>query len=341
MSEIRRDLLTGKWVIFATGEGLTTRDFWLRREGAVEPEPCPFDNGQEAATPPELFAVRPNDSLPNTPGWTVRVITDRLPILRPEAAEPRDDSPTHELHPARGHHEIVVLTPKHQTGLGELSSGEIETVLGVIRDRHRALTSREDVEHVLTMINHGRESGASLNHAHAQLFGLPFVPEDLEDELTWSEAHLQRTGGCLMCREVSFETKKQLRVIAENDEFVAYMPFASRFPFQVTVAAKTHSARFEETSDGHISELAPLLKQVLGMLFDRLDDPPYNLVIRSSPSRRASDLSFHWYIDILTRELFAANFELVSDVWVNSVTPESATRLLLSGEPEPRTQAGN
>lgn len=326
--EIRRDLLSGKWVIFATGEGFTSRDFLLRRAGRAKGEPCPFCEGQEGETGPEIYALREPGSEPDTTGWSVRVIPDRSPILEPHIADAIDVTATHTVRPPHGHHEVIVLTPEHFRALADLSHEEMVRVVTVLRDRYRELVNLDGVEHVVLMINHGREAGASLRHAHAQLFALPFIPEGLREELELSADHLKETGSCVMCREIACELRDKSRVVAREGDSIAFMPFAARIPFNMYITSISHNARFENLENSALDDLATVIAEGLGRLSEALDDPPYNLVLHASPPREAADLSYHWHMEIMPRLTIAANFELASDVWVNSVTPEVAASIL-------------
>jgi len=287
-----------------------------------------LDEGRETETPSEIYVVRPPGSSPNTPGWSVRSIPDCDPILRPQAPVSIHKDPRHQSIPAEGHHEVMVLTPQHDRSLAQMEESELNTALQALRTRAKQLIDDEVIEHVVIIVNHGREAGSPIKHAHAQIFGLPFPTNDLQDKLNNCASYSEATGSCILCDQIKAGEVDADVVLAENDEYVSYVPFAARVPFQIMVGPKDHSARFEETDDNHIALLSEVLSGTVRMLNSALDDPPYNLIINTSPEHEPSDLSFHWHIDILPRQSILTNFGLASDVWFNTVAPEDSAKIL-------------
>ncbi len=312
----------------ATGVGLGSSDILCGGENAGDPTSCVLDEGRETETPSEVFAVRPTGSSPDTPGWSVRSVPDCDPILRPQASGSIDKDLRHQSMPAEGHHEVMVLTPQHDRSLAQMEESELNTALQAIRTRAKQLIDDDVIEHVVMIVNHGPEAGSAIKHTHAQIFGLPFPTEDLRDELKNCVSYSEATGSCILCDQIRAGEADTDIVLVENDEFVSYVPFAARVPFQIMIGPKNHSARFEDTDDNHIALLSEVLSKTTRMLSSALDDPPFNLIIKSSPEHEPSDLSYHWHIDILPRQSILTNFELASDVWFNTVAPEESAKIL-------------
>lgn len=105
------------------------------------------------------------------------------------------------------------------------------------------------IQYLLIIHNHGKKAGASLEHPHSQLFGLPLVPRDVEKELAGVRRYRSETGRCVYCDIVATETTTRERVILENSSFVVIAPFASRTPFEAQILAKWHAPRFAEMTD--------------------------------------------------------------------------------------------
>ncbi|HUK63029.1 MAG TPA: hypothetical protein VLV15_06845, partial [Dongiaceae bacterium] len=83
MPELRKDPVIGRWVIIATERSRRPTNF------TAVPVPkstgfCPFCPGNEDKTPPEVYAVRPESTPPNTIGWSVRAIPNKFPALQIE-----------------------------------------------------------------------------------------------------------------------------------------------------------------------------------------------------------------------------------------------------------------
>ncbi|MGH9468393.1 MAG: galactose-1-phosphate uridylyltransferase, partial [Terriglobales bacterium] len=134
MPELRKDPITGRWVIIAGDRAKRPSDFArapLRRssEGI-----CPFCYGSENKTPPEILAYRP-DGAPNSPGWTVRVVPNKFPALGIEGELNRLGEGVYDKMNGIGAHEVIIETPDHQQTLATLPTKNIEDVLWAFRDR--------------------------------------------------------------------------------------------------------------------------------------------------------------------------------------------------------------
>src|SRR5690348_2192834 len=160
MQELRTDLLTGEKVILATGRALRPDTFRVQ----ASPLPaavatCPFCAGNEHETPPEVMRVGPG--APETPGWNVRVVPNKFPLVGDGVA---------------GAHEIVILSPAHDKSVGELTEPALGDAFLALRDR-AAFHLDRGLAYAQAFVNHGKAAGASIEHPHAQLVALDFVPD--------------------------------------------------------------------------------------------------------------------------------------------------------------------
>jgi UDPglucose--hexose-1-phosphate uridylyltransferase len=320
MPEVRVDPLSGL-------KSIVTPERATRPGGGLSAEPCPpidpatdpFLEGHEAQTPPEVYAVRPNGSEPDTPGWQVRVVPNLYPALDPESTAPppfaKKDLFT--ATPARGRHEVVINAPDPVPSLADLDVEQVKAAVGVWRERVRAHADAAAYVHVI--VNERREAGASLPHTHAQIYALDFVPAAVARERERFGAYAQRTmGGNLLQDLVQEEVKLDERVVAIDDEAVLMVPYGARFPYQLMLAPRRPRARFDD--DGPTG--AALLHDGLCRLARRLGaSPPLNLWIRTAP--RGTDV-FCWRIDIVPRLTHMAGLELGTGVHLNIVAPERA-----------------
>lgn len=323
MPEIRVDPLTGLRSIVAA-ERVTRPGGGLSAEPAapIDPESDPFLEGHEDRTPPELYAVRPGGAAADGPGWSVRVVPNLYPALAPGGDEPaRDANPDLFTRvSARGAHEVIVNAPQPASTLAELPVEQLQAAVEVWRTRMR-LHADGGAACVHVLVNERREAGASLPHTHAQLYGLGFVPSAIARERERFSAYATRTmGSNLLGDLVQEEVRRRERIVAIDDEAVCFAPFASRVPFQLTIAPRRTAARFEEPPPAPTG--AALLHDVLNRLARRLGaSPPLNLWVRTAP--RGAD-HFCWRIDVLPRLTHLAGLELGTGVNLNIVAPERA-----------------
>jgi galactose-1-phosphate uridylyltransferase len=152
MSELRKDPVTGRWVIISTERRKRPTDF--RPESVhIAPDPCcPFCEGHEEMTPPELLAVRHNDSRPNMPGWNLRVVPNQFPVLRVEGTLDRQGEGIFDKMNGVGAHEVIIESPRHLDMLADMNDEAIEQVLWAARERiqetrdlHRLIAENADM----------------------------------------------------------------------------------------------------------------------------------------------------------------------------------------------------
>jgi UDPglucose--hexose-1-phosphate uridylyltransferase len=324
--EIRIDQLTGLRTILAPGRADRPEGFKRAAGEQKGAENCPFCEGREGRTPPEVHAVRPGGGDPDTPGWTSRVVPNLYPALGKDGEEHRDSVPDlFAARPAIGGHEVIVNAPEHVTAMAELSEERFAGAVGTWRERMRA-HSDADAAYVQLVVNEGASAGASLPHTHAQLYALPFVPAQVARERERAGAYAERTaGGDLLGDILVEEVRRRERLVAIDDEAALICPWASRSPYELRVVPRREAARFEDDSGG-----AAMLHTALRLLAERFDgSPDLNLWVRTAP-RGAQQ--FRWHIDIAPRLTTKAGFELGTGVDINVYPPERASADLRDAE---------
>jgi UDPglucose--hexose-1-phosphate uridylyltransferase len=307
MPEIRIDPLSGLRTIVAP----------IRAARDDEPGD-PFAAGNEAQTPPELYATRPPGSAPDTPGWSVRVFANRFPALEPGAPGPPRDANARIFTAlaAQGAHELIVNSPREVTALAQLDPDELALAVGVWRERMRAHPQAACLH---LFVNEGAAAGASRAHTHAQLLALDFVPALIARERERFGAYAVATMGQQLLDDlVSEEVRRRERVVAIDEEAVLLTAYAGSLPYQLMLVPRRPRMRFED--DG--PTCSAMLHNALGRLARRFgESPPLNLWIRTAP--RGAE-HFCWRIDIVPRLEALAGLELGSGVHLLSVTPEQA-----------------
>ncbi len=337
--ELRIDQLTGMRTILAPGRAERPEGFTAARVPSQGPDGCPFCEGSESMTPPEVFAVRAGGGDADSAGWVARVVPNLYPALEDGAGAPaapagagpesafgssadplRASSRATEpdlfaSRPAQGAHEVIINTPEHVTTLAELSDEQISTAVGAWRERMRA---HADAAYTQLIVNEGGGAGASLEHTHAQLYALPFVPPAVARERERVSAYRERTaGGSLLSDILAEEVRRGDRLVAIDDEAALICPWASRSPFELRLLPRRESPAFEQDGTG-----ATLLGRALRALAERFDGPPeLNLWVRTAPRGTAH---FHWHLDIAPRLSVRAGFEMGTGVEINIYPPERA-----------------
>lgn len=330
MSEWRVDPVTGQWTLVADDLPLARRDFVL--DGGSRPldVPCPLCEGREATAGREIFAVR-NEGPPDTPGWQLRVVPNRVPALRVEAGAVGAQDGLLLHRPGLGAHEVVVESPHHDRTWYTMTADELALVFRAWRARMADLRHDARLRAALAFKNHGAEAGARLVHPHSQVMAMPRVPPHLTHEVEASHRHHDATGRCLLCDLVAQERGSGLRIVADSATHVALAPYASRVPFETWVVPVGHGARFDEAPDDAIEALAVAVSRLLDRMAVALESPAFNAVLHSAPFDEPGDGAYHWHLEVLPRVLRPGGFDLGSGVPVNPVAPEKAARVLRSG----------
>jgi len=314
VGELRVDPLSGLRVVFAPER--------TERPGAfpavppsphIDPAGDPFAPGHEDRTPPERGRVAGADG-----GWSARAFENRYPALAPDAEDPPREASLDLFTSAgaRGHHEVIVNTPRPLATLGALTPEELAAAMGLWRER---MAAHAGARHVHLHVNEGACGGASQAHSHAQLWALDFVPAAVARERERCTAYATRTQGSdLLGDLVQAEVRLRERLVGYDDEAVLLAPYASRVPFQLMVAPRTPVPRFE--APGVLG--AALLHRALRALEAHLGGPPpLTLWVRTAP--RGAE-HFCWRIDVLPRLFAAGGLELGTGVHLNPVLPERA-----------------
>jgi UDPglucose--hexose-1-phosphate uridylyltransferase len=327
MPELRKDPITGRWVIISTDRAKRPSDFVrepVTRRGGF----CPFCPGNEDRTPREIMAYRPNGASSNTPGWTVRVVPNKFPALGIEGDLARQGEGLFDKMNGIGAHEVIVESPEHTASLSSLSDRNVEDVFWAFRDRMLDLKKDKRFRYILIFKNHGEPAGASLEHPHSQLIALPIVPIRVHEEMEGSKAYFSRKERCIYCDIIRQELGAQVRVINETPEFVLLAPYAPRFPFETWIVPKRHESAFENSPSSLFQGVAPALKDVLQRMEKVLENPAYNLVIHTSPLHEAVNDFYHWHIELMPKLSKVAGFEWGTGFYINPTPPEESAQFL-------------
>lgn len=334
MPELRRDKATGRLVVIASERGDRVDSFCQGGPSfSLDEADCPFCPGNEDMTPQEVFTLRPPGRSPNDDGWQVRVIPNKFPAFTLKGLEGEDGrvkEGLHESSPAEGIHEVIINTPDHLRGLSLMEPPEIEMILATYLVRLASLKAYPHLKSSIVIINHGQKSGASMEHPHSQLFGMANEIPLLKTEMATAKLYFEDKGRCIYCDIVQEEAQAKERVLLESDHFLSFLPFASRFPFEIWVLPKRHAKDFESLTEEEKGDLAILLKRVTHKIQVGLNDPSYNLYIHSDGFDDGAGGYYHWHIEMIPRLTTLAGFEMGSGMMINIASPEKAVKILTS-----------
>ena len=308
--EMRQDLLTGEWIAMASHR--QTRAFLPPKEFCPL---CPTltDFGTEIA-----------DST-----FEVVVFENRSPsFAAPSVALPK------EVVQSSGRCDVVVFSDKHEGSFGTLPLTQMRTVLAAWIDRTREISQLSYVEQVFIFENRGEEVGVTLNHPHGQIYSYPFVTPRTEKMLAVAKEHYQKTHQPLITSIIEREIKDEVRIIAQNEHWIAYVPFAARYPFEIHVAPKKFVPDFAELSEDVADTFPVIAKEVL----QRLDgvfgiEMAYIGAWHQAPVRRGRELlGLHWQITSIRRApgklKYLAGSESAMGAFIMDLKPEQSAQQL-------------
>jgi len=342
MRELRFDPIRNRWVIISPGRARRPNDYVLNGDEAKQDESemvvCPFCEGSEEKTPPEVFAIRENGSTPNSPGWKVRVVPNKFPALHIEDNANRYATGIFDVVSGAGSHEVIIETPNHNDGLADLDNERTKDVLVAFRERIKEFFHDSRLRYVLIFKNHKSKAGASLTHSHSQLIATPMVPPIVKQELFASREHYRAKERCLICDLIKQESDYKERIVFETENYMMWSPFASSFPFETWILPKNHLHDYSMLNDEELIDLAYVLRLNLYTIKNLLNDPPYNFVIHTAPSRferpghpehwDSIEYDYHWHIEIIPRLTTIAGFEWGAGLFINPTSPEAAADYL-------------
>jgi len=341
MSEFRQDPLTKRWIIIAPERG--NRPGVHFEENQRTSNFCPFCPGFEDKTPPELFVVRKSGQV-NGPGWDVRAVANKFPILQIEGELDRQGEGPYSKMRGVGAHEVIIENPDHIKHIHQLSVEQIGLVLKAVKERMIDLKKDIRFRYLLLFKNDGEAAGASLEHSHFQLNAFPIIPQEVDLELGWCRKHYEVNERCLLCDISDYESQVSSRIILESLYYTSFCPFASRVPYEVMIMPKRtyHGAFYTEMDNLQLIDLAQVLQITLNKLhnakyiLEKIVSLQYNMILHIAPffdhypmpNGKTIELDYHWHIHIVPRITKIAGLEWGAGIFVNPIFPELAAQEL-------------
>ncbi len=354
VSELRRDPVSGEWVLIATPRSKRPSAYKEKRKNVVQPRgACPFCNLEKSGTK-EFTLLNPLDKRSNYAkqlikdgdlqemqgkNWSLIVVPNKYPALIPGKKLIKRREGMHDVLPGRGYHEVLI-TASHEMDIGRMPLDRVEEVMHAYRQRCIDLCEDRSVKYISLFHNHGREAGASLSHPHSQILAIPVIPRDVRNSLNGSKKYFLKNKRCVHCDMMKWEKKKKARIVYENKDFLVLCPFGSSVAFEIRIYPKKHSSYFEEITAQQIKNLAKCFKITLNKMYKALGNPAFNFFLHTAPcdgvigkvdkiKRKNKDYNhYHWHFEIDPKLSIWAGFELSTGMEISTVPPEFAAETL-------------
>ena len=328
LPKMRKDPITGEWVIFAPEK---THTVITNTKGSKTPlSLSSFSSGFEYTTGETLFTTSGNYITKEK--WSVRAFPAKHPLLRVEESCQVIGDGLYDVMSRIGAHEVIVETSRDINHLDELTAEELVDVFVAYQNRMNDLKRDARVKSLMILKNFGGEAGAVMPGHYSELIAFPFIPPTLAQEIGHAEKYYNFKNRCVFCDLIRQEESFEKRVVAENGDFIAIAPYASRFPFEITILPTKHISHFREQSNETLLSLAILYKTVLHAMRSLLDNPAWNLILHTAPiNGRNQDFlsySYHWHMSIFPRVSSITSMTFGAGVFVNPILPEEAAEAL-------------
>lgn len=284
---------------------------------------CPFCNGNEPLTPPAIIEYR-DDNVGSD--WIVRTLPNKYPaFFSDHFLNPSTHGP-YQTTSSTGSHELIIESSRHVASFSQLEDVEIRYSMIAYQDALRRQRENSAIRHVSIFKNCRYDAGASIEHVHTQLIGLPIVTDETARRLDNVHRYEEENQASLFDTILNFEEETGERIVSRSHNFTAFSPFASRVPYQVCIFPNSDVPCFEDADVELVEEFGLLAREIVSRLELVVAETPYNLIIHLPPF--GYDRKFRWFAEILPRINKTAGFEWATKCWINPVPPEKAARLL-------------
>jgi len=223
---------------------------------------------------------------------------------------------------------LIIETPQHNKVIIDMSQEEVKDV--VLTFMHRYKTFEKNPGNLITLIfkNYGAMAGQTQIHSHTQIVNSRIVPTYIRLLLHEAQRYFDDNGVCVFCDMLDYERKDGKRLIYENEDYAAFVPYAAGSEHETWIMPKYHCAGLDSLEGGKVDRLAQILGVVFKKFHKAIEDPDFNFVIRNSPYPLVGVPFYHWHIQLLPRIKIVGGFERGTRIPVNTIYPEESARLL-------------
>lgn len=304
--EIRQDYIQEKFVIIAPKRTARPHDNPLPSKKEKHPSDdcifCPHNINNV----PSLYRQGDKEN------WQINVILNKYPAVSL-------DNPN-----AYGQQEVVIETSDHTKELEELSVDHVAKLLDAYSIRTMEISKNKKIEYILIFKNNGGIAGASLQHAHSQIFATKFLPPHLFDKSQRQQAYKLNTGHCIYCDVINKE-KSGPRFVYKDEHVIAFTPYASTFNYEVWILPLRHVDNITDLNEDEKRSWAKIMRFLLKKIGQL--DLPYNFYFHQV----INDNDQHLYMKIVPRGSIWAGVEIGSGLIINPISPEDAAEFYRYG----------
>jgi len=299
-SEIRKDYIQEKFVIISPKRGkrphdtITPKEYYKKK---LDPS-CIFCP-QNINNVPSLYLKGKKNN------WNIKVIANKFPAVSLDNKN------------AYGQQEVVIETSDHTKELEDLSVNNITELLEAYSQRTKVISKNKNIEYILIFKNDGGIAGASLQHAHSQIFATKFLPPHLLDKSQRQQEYKLRTGKCVYCDVISKESNSS-RLVYKDKYVIAFTPYASTFNYEIWIMPIRHLDNITELNKKEKYSWSKILKHILKKIGEL--DLPYNYYFHQV----INDEDQHLYMKIVPRGSVWAGVEIGSGLIINPISPSIA-----------------
>jgi UDPglucose--hexose-1-phosphate uridylyltransferase len=323
MSELRWHPLLRQWVVVASHR---------QNRPQMPADWCPFCPGSGKVPEDYDVFLYPND----------------FPAFD-QSGEPFDPEPgLFKTTGARGACDVVIYNPNHTKRPSELTPEQWRKIIDLWTSRAAELSAMPDVRYVMIFENTGVAIGVTMPHPHGQIYAFPFLPPLVQTEVDAAREYYQRHFSCLYCELLKRELTDQVRMVAANESFSAFVPFAARFPSEIQIYANRHFSGLKDMTDAERDHLAAMLS-IVRRKYDNLYDLqglepadnvlPLMMIVRLPPVRGEHPYH-HFHIDFLPLQRsqkklkYLASVETAGGTYLADTRPEERAEALRKSEPK-------
>lgn len=321
MSEFRYNKLTQHWILFAPNRAKRPKNFNSFNTTLSDITSCPFELGNEEKTPNELLRIGDDTH------WRCRIVANLYHALSIEVEPNSYKNGCFENKSGFGAHEVIIETPSHTKQMFNFTVDEFFDYFSIIQLRLKDLKKDVRIKYFSIFKNHGENAGATMEHSHSQLIATPFIPKTTQKALQFYEKYKIDTERDFFDDFIADEKNFKKGLLFENSSFIAFCPYASRYPFEINIVAKKNLTSLLDFNDVDIYSLSEVINFCFLKLNNALGGPDFNMLIKNGDIQSKKN-SNRFHIEILPRLYKIAGFELDTDIMVNTFLPETAAEIL-------------
>ncbi len=337
MHELRKDPIQNRWVAVLKDSMppafYLSNSIELTSKNIIDESNCILCQGREDKIPKDIFAIREQQS--NTSNWLTRVIPSPNPIFQIEGGLGRKGVGMYDKMNSIGANEIIIESPQHNTPPEDMGIDQMIRVIVTYKHRISELEKDPRLRYTFIYKDCGKTASDLYHHPHSRIIATPVIPKGIKEELNGAKAYYQYKERCIFCDIINEELRTGNRIIMETNYFIAFSPFAPRSPFEYWIMPRRHNCAFNDINNEELEDLSLTLMTTVKKVKNIFKNPPYSYVIHSAPNRmprknhwHTVGEDYHWHIEVKPNIARPSSFELDSELYILTTSPEDAAKYL-------------